>query len=155
MMAVTGILLDGVVACLLVATIAYCIMLERRIRSFRTDQAELAGIIGKLDSATKNAEEAVAGLKVTADETGGNLDGKLSHARTMSNELAFMVEAGDSIAHKLSNSASRGGTSVLDINVARRARCQEPVFRKGRKLQSDDAPAEDRDPMQRILRRAR
>lgn len=113
MIALTGMILEAVVAVLLVVTIAYCIMLDRRIRAFKSEQVNLAGLVAELSDATSNAQLAVAGLKNTADEADGELDGKLKKARSLSEELAFMVETGNSLAGKLADPARRGGSEPL------------------------------------------
>lgn len=108
MIALTGIVLEALVAVLLIVTIIYCIILDRRIRSFKSEQLNLSGLVAQLSSATTNAEVAVAGLKITADEADGELDSKLKRARSLSEELAFMVETGNNLAGKLADPALRG-----------------------------------------------
>ncbi len=108
MIAVTGLVLEALVAVLLMVTIVYCIILDRRIRSFKAEQINLAGLVTQLSSATTNAEVAVAGLKTTAEEADDELDGKLKKARSLSEELAFMVETGTNLAGKLADPDRRG-----------------------------------------------
>jgi len=140
MIAVTGLVLEGLVAVLLVVTIIYCILLDRRIRSFKAEQINLAGLVAQLSNATEHAEVAVAGLKSTAEEADGELDGKLRKARSLSEELAFMVETGNNLAGKLADPARRGplagqdpaADNVAYLTTAARSRSRtiktEPAF---------------------------
>lgn len=108
MIALTGLVLEGLVAVLLIVTIFYCVILDRRIRSFKAEQINLAELVAQLSSATANAEVAVAGLKTTTEEADDELDGKLKKARSLSQELAFMVETGSNLAGKLAEPSLRG-----------------------------------------------
>lgn len=140
MIVLAGLVLEAVVAVLLVVTIIYCIMLDRRIRSFKSEQINLAGLVAQLSNATDHAEVAVAGLKTTAEEADGELDSKLKKARSLSEELAFMVETGNNLAGKLADPARRGeparGASAADnvaylkpaANPGVRAEKREPAF---------------------------
>lgn len=140
MIVLAGLVLEAVVAVLLVVTIIYCIMLDRRIRSFKSEQINLAGLVAQLSNATDHAEVAVAGLKSTAEEADGELDSKLKKARSLSEELAFMVETGNNLAGKLADPARRGeparGASAADnvaylkpaANPGVRAEKREPAF---------------------------
>ncbi|HHK74663.1 MAG TPA: hypothetical protein ENJ57_05805 [Rhizobiales bacterium] len=172
MMEVAGMVLDAVVACLLVATIVYCMVLDRRIRSFKAEQKLLTGLVGDLNSATRNAEEAVAGLKVTSQVTQGELGGKLDKARSLSDELAFMVETGSNIASRLSNPAARAepvqqrqgrsepgdNVAVLNPRKPRREKVEpaftRPVSRPGPQSvmnEAEEAPVS----LQQVLQNAR
>ena len=100
-MEIAGLVLEGTVTVLLVATIIFCIVLERRMRAFRADHEGFALLIGDLNEATRNAEKAVSGLKLTATEAEADLGDKLRRARALSDELTFMVDAGNSLAERL------------------------------------------------------
>ncbi len=100
-MEIAGLVLEGTVIVLLVATIVFCIILERRMRAFRADHEGFALLIGDLNEATRNAEKAVSGLKLTATEAEADLGDKLRRARALSDELTFMVDAGNSLAERL------------------------------------------------------
>jgi Domain of unknown function (DUF6468) len=55
-----GFFVEGTVAILLMITVAYCFVLNTRLRRFRADEEALRTIIGELISATEIAERAVA-----------------------------------------------------------------------------------------------
>lgn len=85
------ILLESLVAVLLVVTLGYCVVLERRIRTFRQDQDDLRSLIAELDRATGQAEKAVLGLSVTTREAQESLDHRLNDARALTRSMAMMA----------------------------------------------------------------
>ncbi len=171
MMEIAELVLNVIVAGLLVATIIYCMVLDRRIRTFKAEQKTLSGLVGDLNSATRNAEDAVAGLKVTTKAAQGDLGGKLSKARSLSDELAFMVESGNSIATKLSDPSARGGhikqpelhrepadnVAVLDVRKARREKVEPAFSRPAPRFvpQAEDGRGAEPASLAQILRTAR
>lgn len=101
-------ILDVVIAGLLIATIVYAIMLNRRIKSLRDSRDELADLIRGLNDATANAEAGVRGLRKAAGETGENLQRAIDKGGKLAEELRFMIESGESLADRL------GAVSVSD-----------------------------------------
>jgi len=165
MIAMTGFMLEALVAVLLVVTIFYCIVLERRIRAFKADQVSLAELVTQLSNATEHAQVAVAGLKSTAEEADDELDGKLKKARSLSEELAFMVETGNNLAGKLADPAQRSaaggreapGGNVAYLKTAARTRAgtekTEPAFTRPAPKTSEPGPEDSsRVPLEEALR---
>ncbi len=58
-----GVLLEGIVCLFLIATIAYCAMLDRRLRAMRSGQDGLRDLIRDLNTATAQAAAAIDNLK--------------------------------------------------------------------------------------------
>ena len=85
------ILLESLVAVLLVVTLGYCVVLERRIRAFRRDQSDLRLLIAELDRATDQAEKAVLGLSQTTHEARESLDWRLNDARALTRSMTLMA----------------------------------------------------------------
>ncbi|MEQ8747616.1 DUF6468 domain-containing protein [Pyruvatibacter sp.] len=106
-----GLLIEVIVAGLLVATIAYCFLLDRRLRALRDGESDLKQIVVSLDRATSRAQSAITDLRVHADGMTRDLERDLKKARALADELALMVEAGDSIADRLGTFAGAGGPS--------------------------------------------
>jgi Domain of unknown function (DUF6468) len=92
---------DAVVAFLLVATIGYSVMLNRRLAAMRSDRDKFESVIRELTTASQRAEHAVVTLRAAADELGRRLDKKIDEGRALSDDLAYMAERGGSIADKL------------------------------------------------------
>ncbi|MBO6634701.1 DUF6468 domain-containing protein [Parvibaculum sp.] len=93
--------LEIVVCVFLAATIAYCAMLDRRLRAMRSGQDGLRELVGELNTATQRAVSAIDGLKQASEATNEELGERVRTARTLADELSLMVEAGNSIADKL------------------------------------------------------
>jgi hypothetical protein len=86
--------LDVVVILLLGATIAFCVILNRRLVVLRGQQTEFATLVNRLNDAAARAEAGVAGLKSNAEQVGVNLQASIDRARRLSEELAGQAGAG-------------------------------------------------------------
>jgi hypothetical protein len=92
---------DAVVAVLLVATIAYSVVLNRRLGAVRSDREKFEDLIRNLATVSQSAETAVANLRRTADDLGRRIDKKVGEARSLGDDLIYMIERGGTIADKL------------------------------------------------------
>lgn len=92
---------DAVVATLLVATIFYASILNRRLAVLRGDRAELQTLVQNLGIASQQAEAGVAALKVAAEEVGRQLEKKVDHAQSLRDDLSYMVDRGGTVADRL------------------------------------------------------
>ena len=57
-----GIAIESLVAVLLMLTIGYCILLNKRLTRLKADEHSLKAVIGELITATEIAEPAIGGL---------------------------------------------------------------------------------------------
>ncbi|MGQ9365318.1 DUF6468 domain-containing protein [Azospirillum sp. ST 5-10] len=112
-----SLVLDLVLVGLLVATIAYAIILNKQIVRLRDSRSEMAGLIAGLNEAMEKAELGVRGMKRTAADTGEGLQRTIDKGAALRDELQFMIEAADALANRL------GGIS----NTERPARSQPPA----------------------------
>src|SRR5579859_4722648 len=94
-------IMDGVVAILLVATIVYAVKLNGRLAALRNDSERLQGLIKGLQGASGAAEEAVAALKLTAGDAGRALQNTIDEAKKLDADLRFMTERAGEIANRL------------------------------------------------------
>jgi hypothetical protein len=118
-----GIVIESLVAVLLLTTIGYCMLLNRRLKRLKADEQAMRGIIAELVTATDIAERAIGGLKVTVRECDQNLGAQLDAGVALSAKLARQVSAGEEILSRLAQIAL----------AARPASAQPPV---------DEPPAE-------------
>jgi hypothetical protein len=100
-----GVIIDGVVAILLMLTISYCIMLNRRLKLLRADEQSLRATISELVTATEIAERAIGGLKLTVRDVNENLGGQLAAATQMSEHLKRQLAEGDHVMRRLTKIA--------------------------------------------------
>ena len=103
-----GLLIEGLVAALLMITIGYCIVLNKRLARLKADEQTLKGTISELITATEIAERAIAGLKLTVQDCNLNLGERLHAAEAVSVHLGKQMEAGEQIMGKLAQIAALG-----------------------------------------------
>jgi hypothetical protein len=96
-----GMIIEGLVAVLLMVTIAYCAMLNQRLKKLKADEQTLKATISELITATEIAERAIAGLKLTVQDCDQTLGQRLRNADSMSTEMAQQFIRGDEIVSKL------------------------------------------------------
>ncbi len=96
--------LDGVVVVLLVAIIGYAVVLNRRIGEMRKSKAEFERMITSFNLATTRAEAGIQSLKSIAGQRGPDLQRSLDKARSLRDDLAYLVERGDTLADRLTES---------------------------------------------------
>ena len=99
-----SLVLDGVVVVLLVATIGYAVVLNRRIGEMRKWKAEFDRMITTFNQATTRAEAGIQSLKSIANQRGPDLQRSLDKARSLRDDLAYLVERGDTLADRLTES---------------------------------------------------
>jgi hypothetical protein len=102
-------IIDGIVAALLIATIVYAVILNRQIKGLRDSRSELADFIKGLNDATANAEAAVRGLRKAAGETGEQLQRAVDKGAVLRDELQFMIDSGNALADRLGGATAGMG----------------------------------------------
>lgn len=112
MIADYGLILDGLIVVLLCATVVYAGALNRRIARLRDNRAELDRAARAMADAAAMAEAGIKGLKLTAGSEGSAIQADIDQARTLRDELAFLVEAGEALAGRLEAAASGAGRAA-------------------------------------------
>ena len=82
-----GIAIESLVAILLMVTIGYCMLLNKRLKRLKADENSLKATIAELITATEIAERAIGGLKHTVRDVNVNLGEQLEAAGEMSLQL--------------------------------------------------------------------
>jgi len=100
-----GIVIEGLVAILLMLTIGYCMLLNKRLKRLKADEQSLKATIGELITATEIAERAIGGLKHTVRDVNENLGNALTAAEQMSQQLKKQLVEGDTVVRRLSKIA--------------------------------------------------
>jgi chromosome segregation ATPase len=101
-----GIAIESLVAVLLMLTIAYCMLLNARLKRLKADENSLKATIGELITATEIAERAIGGLKLTVRDVNENLGNQLTAAGHLSEQLKKQLAEGDNVVRRLSKIAS-------------------------------------------------
>jgi hypothetical protein len=100
-----GMAIETLVAILLMLTIGYCILLNKRLKRLKADEHSLKATIGELITATEIAERAIGGLKHTVRDVNEHLGSQLTAATQMSAHLKIQLAEGDGIIRRLSKIA--------------------------------------------------
>ena len=100
-----GIVIESLVAVLLMLTIGYCMLLNKRLQRLKADEHSLKAVIGELITATEIAERAIGGLKHTVRDVNENLGNQLTAAAQISIQLKAQLAEGDGVIRRLSKIA--------------------------------------------------
>src|SRR5881227_1740754 len=92
-----GLTIETLVAVLLVVTIGYCMLLNKRLTRLRSDEHSLKAVIAELITATEIAERAIGGLKHTVRNVNENLGAQLASAAEMSQQLKKQLAEGEGV----------------------------------------------------------
>ena len=115
-------LINVVVICLLVPTIVFAVILNKRLEVLRNSRADLGRLIEAFNDATTRAESGIPKLKQAADSAGSLLRDQIQKAQTLRDDMAFMIERADAAAQRLEkavNTAPRPASSSADNAVYR------------------------------------
>jgi hypothetical protein len=97
-----GFLIESLVAILLLVTIGYCMILNKRLKRLKADEQALKAMISELMTATEIAERAVGGLKSAAHECEDTLGDRMRAAERFCADLARQVKSGEALINRLS-----------------------------------------------------
>ena len=100
-----GIAIESLVAILLMLTIGYCMLLNKRLKRLKADEHSLKAVIAELITATDIAERAIGGLKLTVRDVNENLGSQLASAAELSLQLKKQLAEGDAVFRRLSRIA--------------------------------------------------
>ncbi len=100
-----GLIINFLVAILLMLTIGYCMLLNRRLKLLKADEHSLRATISELVTATEIAERAIAGLKLTVHECDAGLGERLRRAERVTISLDRSLAAGRDVIERVSQIA--------------------------------------------------
>lgn len=102
-----SLVIDIVVAVLLIVTICYATVLNKRLGNLRRDRSELEKLAINFHASTARADESIGHLRASVD----GLQEQIEKAESMRDDLLFLTERGSAAADRLEESVrlSRGG----------------------------------------------
>ncbi len=100
-----GLTIESLVAVLLVVTIVYCTLLNRRLKRLKADEQSMRAMIGELITATEIAERAIGSLKLTVRECDEGLGAQLQSGAALSAKLSKQVASGEEVVNRLAQIA--------------------------------------------------
>lgn len=129
-------MVEIVVAVLLLITLGISLVLNRRLGNLRANQEEMRRLIGDFDKALAKARQGMTELKAASATADTAHEERMKAAKTLRDELGFMIETGDRLADRLAGEA----------NNNRAARQDRPA--------AAERMVADRGGMERVLERA-
>lgn len=99
---------EAVVALLLGLTIFYATRLNSRLVQLRQREAEMQNLIATFDQATLRAEDSIGRLKAVSAEIETALHIRIDRAQALRDELAFIIDFGDSLASRVERDRTGG-----------------------------------------------
>ena len=107
-----SIALDSILLILLASTLILGFRLAKRLRVVQQSQEELVNLTKQFNQAIHTADNAIRTLKLAAQEHSGELDTQIRKAQALSDELQFIVNAGDKLATRLTTQLTPNQTQV-------------------------------------------
>lgn len=99
-------IVEIVVAVLLLVTLGISLVLNRRLGNLRANQDEMRRLIGDFDKALTKARQGLTELKTASASADTAHEERMKQAKTLRDELGFMIETGDRLADRLAGEAS-------------------------------------------------
>lgn len=121
--------IDLVVISLLVTTIIYAVILNKRLGSLKTSKEELSKMMENFFASINAAQASVDELKRAASSSAGSLKKQVDEAKTLYDDLNFMVERANVLASSIENMiASERQSNSPDVHeMTEKVR---PLFKK-------------------------
>jgi hypothetical protein len=107
--------LDILLAILLMVTIWYSTILNRRLNALREDKTELDELTSSFSDATLRAGDSIVQLKNTADD----LKERIDNAGSLRDDLMFLVERGGAMADRLEQSVRAARVQAEETSGAK------------------------------------
>ncbi|MCA3563908.1 MAG: hypothetical protein IOC90_13930 [Methylocystis sp.] len=128
-------IIELVVVVLLGFTVAYCIILDRKLQRLRADEKSMRQIVVDLGLATERAERAIEGLRGALKACDKTLGEQLRAAESASAGLSECIRSGDDVLERIGRIVSTAKKAVTDAETrfvkepepVAAARAQEPV----------------------------
>jgi len=127
--AIIGLLLNLIIVGLLMATISYCWVLNKRIKILQDGKSELANLLQYFDESTSRASESIVALQSASKKIGENIQSRIDKVNYLMDDLAFMVEKGNKLADKLDASFAVNRAKSRVLSEDSEEDVQEPAYR--------------------------
>ncbi len=154
-----GFVVEALVALLLVVTIGYCYLVNRKLEQLRSDKSELRSIVRHLHRATGQAELAIGALGEMAGSAEQELNSRIARAQELSARLESGVDKAEALLSKLTviaGAASKRGAGTSPDRALGQAPAAPPakpirhsemglglLNAQRRRSSNDDMPARD------------
>lgn len=99
-------IVELIVAGLLVATIVYAVILDRKLGALRKSKSEMESLIKDFADSTMKAEQGLAELRSHAGSSGNDLQQQVDDAAKVLTDLKFLVERGETLSNHLETASA-------------------------------------------------
>ncbi|MFO0388515.1 MAG: DUF6468 domain-containing protein [Alphaproteobacteria bacterium] len=126
--AIANLLVNVIIITLLVVTIAYCWVLNRRIKILQDSKGELAQLLKHFDESTQRASESIIALQSASKKIGETIQARVEKANFLLDDLSFMIEKAAKVSQQMEAgfAVSRAKSRVITEPAAQvRADVQE------------------------------
>ncbi|HEY4135718.1 MAG TPA: DUF6468 domain-containing protein [Alphaproteobacteria bacterium] len=128
-----SLLLEGLLAALLVATIVYAALLDRRLRTLRQSRDEMQAMLVSFTAATAQAQSGLVALREMSQTGSAELQGDIERAKALRDDLNFLLDRGNGLADRL-----EGGIGAARVAV--KAAPRKPEIVKSAEPERDAEP---------------
>ena len=134
-----GLAIESLVAVLLLITIGYCMLLNKRLKRLKADEQSLKATIGELITVTEIAERAIGGLKHTVRDVNENIGSQIADATALTDQLRRQLVEGDNVLRRLSKIAiaarpsSEGAAETFALSPAKANAAAAQAFAERRR----------------------
>ena len=126
-----SLILDAIVAVLLITTIGYAVVLNRRLGALRNAKSEIEALVVQFTESTDKAGSGIESLKDETRRSGEALQGKLDAARGLADDLTFLLERGSSLADRLDGAVGAARAKIATGGASMRAQGARHPGRQG------------------------
>lgn len=99
--AILNLLVNVVIVVLLVVTIGYCWILNRRIRVLQDSKGELAALLKHFDESTQRASESIVALQTASKKIGETIQKRAEKANFLLDDLSYMIEKAEYVTKQV------------------------------------------------------
>jgi Domain of unknown function (DUF6468) len=111
---VVGFVIEFIVVILLGFTVAYCIILDRKLQRLRADEKSMRQTVVDLGLATERAERAIDGLRQALTDCDKTLGERLRAAENVSADLQETIKSGDEVLGRIGRIVSTAKRAVTE-----------------------------------------
>ena len=113
-----SILVDLTIVTLLIVTIAFAAVLNRRLAAWRQHRGEFERVIAEFNKSAARAEAGVERLKAASEQTGKTLQQLVTKGQSLRDDLAYLVERAEPLADRMTEGVRAARTRRDEAPVA-------------------------------------
>ncbi|WP_343559767.1 DUF6468 domain-containing protein [Kiloniella sp. b19] len=136
---------DILISVLLVATIVYAVILNRKLDALRSAKTEMEVLIRSFAETTLKAERSISELKMHAAEAGSGLQAQIKQSEALLTDMRLLTEKGETVCERLQSSLSESPAEArVSAGGARRSSGNSTAGSSSFSVRDPDMTSEDR-----------